>query len=109
MSLRDFLSVPYLVEAETIDLGDGRWVRRASYPELPDCQAESMLITDTLQQLERRRVERIVDILRAGETPPVPRPPLTDCDPEGVMKRLGFGPEITGLLDKSGTEIAAAG
>lgn len=105
MSFREFLSIPYLVEAETIEADAGRWVRRASHPELPDCEAESALIETALEQLERRRIERILDILRSGALPPVPRPPLPDCDPEGVLARAGFDNEIIRLLDLSGSEI----
>ncbi|MGE3993832.1 hypothetical protein [Pseudorhodoplanes sp.] len=105
MSLRLFLSIPFLVEAETVENGAGGWVRRASYPELPDCRAESPMIETALEQLERRRVECILEILRSGRLPPVPREPLADCDPEGVLVRLGFGAQVTELLDLSGSKI----
>ncbi len=107
LTLRDFLSVPYLVEAETVDAGEGRWVRRASYPELPECTVESPTIEDTLERLERRRVERILEMLGEGGRPPVPRPPLPDSDPEGVVGRLGFGPDVVALLDRSGTDLSS--
>lgn len=106
LSLRDFLSIPYLVEAETIDAGAGRWVRRAAHPEIPQCASEAVTIEDALERLERRRVERIVEILRSGARPPVPRPPLPDSDPEGVMVRLGFGREMIALLDRGGSQLS---
>jgi hypothetical protein len=99
MTLRDFLSVPYLLEAETVELEPGRWVRRAAYPELSDCAAEAPTIVEALARLERRRVETIVAMLQGGALPPVPRRPLADCDPEGVMQRAGLHDRLAGLLD----------
>jgi hypothetical protein len=106
LSLREFLSVPYLVEAEAIEIGPGDWLRRAAHPELPDCWAEAPRIVDTLHQLERRRIEVIVELLRRGTAPPVPRPPLEDADPEGVLVRHGLRGELAPLLDLPGSEIA---
>jgi hypothetical protein len=99
MTLRDFLSVPYLLEAETVELEPGRWVRRAAYPELSDCAAEAPTIVEALARLERRRVETIVAMLHGGALPPVPRRPLTDCDPEGLMQRTGLHDRLAGFLD----------
>ena len=108
LTVREFLSIPYLVEAEAVEVEPGRWIRRAAYPELPGCSAEALRIEDTLNQLERRRIEVIVEMLRAGSLPPVPRPPLEDCDPEGVAERLGLRDRVEGLLDRTGSQICAA-
>lgn len=90
MTARDYLSIPYRVEAFSYEVAPGQLLRRASYPELPDCSAEAPTITETLHQLERRRVEVILSMLRQGTPPPVPRQPLSDCDPEGLITELGL-------------------
>ena len=74
MRLIDYLCVPYRLEAATIELADGSWVRRVAYPELPECTAESTVVEDALCQLERRRIEIIVRMVArrlrsAGPTP----------------------------------------
>jgi hypothetical protein len=100
MTARSYLSIPYRVEAFTYEAEPGRWLRRASYPELPDCAAEAPTITATLDLLERRRIEVIVALIAAGKTPPVPRPPLADADAEGLLRRLGLERHLP-LLDRS--------
>lgn len=90
MTTRDYLSIPYRVEAFSYEAAPGRLLRRASYPELPDCAAEAPTITEALHQLERRRIEIILAMLRRGTPPPVPRLPLSDCDPEGLITELGL-------------------
>ena len=98
-TLRLLLSVPYLIEACTVESTPGIWVRRAAYPELPDCMAEAATIEGTLARLERRRVDVIVDLLKTGKLPPIPRPPLRDYDVEGLLHRLGKYGELTPFLD----------
>ncbi len=100
-SLRDLLSVPFRVEAGTVEVSAGRWLRRAAYPELPGCTAEAATIEEALKLLERRRIEIVVAMLRAGEHPPVPRPPLRDCDPQGVAEALDVAGLVAGLLDRT--------
>ena len=104
-ALREYLSVPYRIEAETVEVRQGTWVRRATYPELPGCSAEAATIEETLERLERRRIEIIVALLRAGEAPPVPRRPLGDCDPEGLMQRLGLHAALAPLLGHTMTQL----
>lgn len=98
MSLRDYLAVAFLVEAETVDRGAGIWLRRAACPELPDCAAEAPTIEEALEKLDRRRVDVIVGLLRAGVAPPVPRAPLRCFDAERLIERVG-APELAPLLD----------
>jgi predicted RNase H-like HicB family nuclease len=97
-TLRQYLSVPYRIEAQTLETQPGVWVRRAAYPELLGCTAEAATIEETLELLERRRIEIIVDLLRAGESPPLPRQPLRDCDPEGLMRRFGLHETLAPIL-----------
>lgn len=100
MRLIDYLSVPYRLEAATTELADGSWVRRVAYPELPDCSAESTVVEDALCQLERRRIEMIVRMVGDGSAPPVPRPPLRDCDPAWVARQVGVSPGLIELINR---------
>lgn len=106
MRLRDFLSVPYLLEAETIEIDDGSWVKRVAYPELPGCVAESAVLEDALYLLECRRIEMIVGLVRDGRLPPTPRPPLRDCDPTWVARQVGVADEMIALIDRDDPAIA---
>jgi hypothetical protein len=99
MTLRDHLCVPYLVEAALVEDGKDGWLRAASHPELPDCSARSTSIVKTLDLLERRRIERIVELLRQKKMPPIPRAPLTHADPEGALLRHGLHAALAPFLD----------
>jgi hypothetical protein len=105
LRLRDYLSVPYVLEAETVEVA-GSWLRRVAYPELPGCFAESLVVEDALQLLERMRIETIVRMLGEGRLPPVPRPPLQDCDPAWVAKQAGVTDDIIALIDRDAVTIA---
>lgn len=98
MELRELLSIPYLLEAEALETEPGRWVVRLSYPELPGCTAEGAVIEDTLKELERRRIEIIVDMVEAGRQPPAPRKPLAAADPLWTARDLGLSDRVAALL-----------
>lgn len=100
MRLRDYLSVPYLLEAETVEVTPGSWISRVAYPELSGCSAESLVVEDALHLLERKRVEMIVRMVGEGRRPPTPRPPLNDCDPVWVARQAGLSDEITSLIER---------
>jgi hypothetical protein len=100
LRLRDYLSVPYVLEAETVEITPGSWIRRVAYPELPDCTAESLVVEDALHLLERRRIEMIVRMVDEGRVPPMPRPPLQDCDPAWVARQAGLAIDIIALIDR---------
>lgn len=100
MRLREYLSVPYLLEAETVEAAPDTWVRRVAYPELPDCSAEALVVEDALLALERRRIELIVRMVGEGRPPPVPRPPLRDCDPAWVARQAGVPDDVIALIDR---------
>jgi hypothetical protein len=104
-TLRHYLSIPYRIEAETVEVEQGTWLRRATYPELLGCMAEAATIEEALERLERRRVDIIVALLHGGAAPPAPRPPLADCDPEGLMHRLGLHTALAPLLDRTGARM----
>ena len=102
LRLRDYLSVPYLLEAETVEVAPGSWLSRVAYPELPGCSAESAVVEDALDLLERKRIEIIVRMIADGRPPPLPRPPLADCDPVWAARQAGLSAEITALIDPDG-------
>jgi hypothetical protein len=38
--------VPYLLEAETVEVAPGSWISRVAYPELSGCSAEALVVED---------------------------------------------------------------
>jgi predicted RNase H-like HicB family nuclease len=90
MKLSEYLKIPYILQASSIEKEDGRWVRRAEYPELPHCAAESYSIVEAIEAVEVLRVEILAKMLREGHTPPAPRPPLDSIDPTEELRRLGL-------------------
>ena len=98
MDLREFLSVPYLLEAEAAETEPGKWLLRLAYPELPGCTAEGFVVEDVLKDLERRRVEMIVRLVEAGKEPPVPRKPLATSDPIWTARDLGLSARVSALI-----------
>jgi hypothetical protein len=108
LRLREYLSVPYLLEAETVEVAPGSWIRRVTYPELAGCTAESLVVEDALQRLERMRIEMIVAMVSKGELPPVPRPPLQNCDPAWVAGQAGLSDDIIALINRDTTDALDA-
>jgi hypothetical protein len=98
VDLRDFLSVPYLLEAEAAETEPGKWLLRLAYPELPGCTAEGFVVEDVLKDLERRRVGMIVSLVEAGKEPPVPRKPLATSDPLWTARDLGLSARVSALI-----------
>jgi hypothetical protein len=101
LDLRELLSIPYLLEAEAVETEPGRWLLRLAYPELAGCAAEGFVLEEVLQDLERRRIEIIVDMVEAGKAPPVPRKPLAVTDPLWIAKELGLSARVAALLESS--------
>jgi predicted RNase H-like HicB family nuclease len=71
-----YLAIPYILEADSVQQADGRWVRRLTYPELPGCFGESESTLEALDRLEAARRQYILDRLERGDPVPVPRLPL---------------------------------
>jgi hypothetical protein len=99
--LRDYLSVPYLLEARSVEVAPGEWLIRMSYPELPGCSSESLSLEEGLRLLDRRRIETIIRLLQHGELPPVPRPPLTTCDPIWLAEQADIAAEDMALIERN--------
>lgn len=73
-------AVPYLLVVESVER-DGRWVRRAEYPELPGCAAEAHSALEALRELESERRRVLRRLWERGEPIPVPRQPLRGPEP----------------------------
>lgn len=99
MNLRELLSIPYLLEAEAVETEPGQWLLRLAYPELSGCTAEGFVLEDVLKDLERRRIEIIVDLVEAGQQPPIPRPPISASDPLWTAHDLGLSARVAALLE----------
>lgn len=104
MKVADYLNIPYRVESEARETADGSWIRRVRHPELPGAFAESSSIEDALTQLERRRIEVIVGLLRSGRQPPMPRPPLAHNVTGSTLDRIGLH-DLTALLDRDAADL----
>jgi predicted RNase H-like HicB family nuclease len=76
VTLDEYLAVPYILRMESIEQSDGDWVRRATYPELPGCEAEAATPVEAIERLEATKRRRITELLERGEPIPVPRAPL---------------------------------
>lgn len=109
MTLSEYLRVPYVILAFSSESADGRWLRCVKCPELPGCEAEAVSIVDALEELDRKRVEVIVGLLREGRRPPVPRPPLRNADPISDLRHRGLLRDFESLLELEDREIVSTG
>lgn len=98
MLLRDYLRVPYLLEARLVERAPAVWVNRVSYPELSGCTIESPAIEVALAELEGLRIRTIIEMLENGQTPPQPRPPLESSDPVWAAEQANLPADIIGRI-----------
>jgi predicted RNase H-like HicB family nuclease len=98
MTFAEFLRVPYLLRSTSVRAEDGQWLRHVEYPELPGCSATGAGLTDAMDELDRRRVHLILDLLNEGRRPPLPRAPITGVSPVDELTRLGLT-ELVGLVE----------
>lgn len=105
MTLREYLSIPYALQAQPCEVAGGEWVRRLTYPELGDFTAEGHDVEQVFLDVERKRYAEIVRRLKAGDPPPVPRVPLETADPAWWAEALGVAGLVDGLLDKTAVEL----
>jgi predicted RNase H-like HicB family nuclease len=73
--LADYEAIPYLLVVESVER-NGRWLRRAEYPELPGCAAEAASVLEAMETLERERRRLLRELWERGAPIPVPRPAL---------------------------------
>ena len=107
MQLGDYLRIPYLLEARLAEVSPDLWINQLSYPELPDCKAESPSLESALRQLERQRIIALVRMLDAGQTPPAPRPPLASSDPVWIAEQSDVPADILARIQRG--EAATSG
>jgi hypothetical protein len=69
-----YLAVPLLLTVEPVRGRDGVWRVRAAYPEFPQCETTSEMLTVALDRLDDLRRDLTLKLLSAGEQPPRPRP-----------------------------------
>lgn len=105
MTLREYLSIPYALQAQPCEVAEGEWVRRLAYPELGDFSAEGHDVEQVFLEVERMRYAEIVRRLKAGDPPPVPRVPLRTADPAWWAEFLGLAGLVDDLLDKTAVEL----
>ncbi len=72
----EYLRVPFVLVVESVEKPGGDWLRRASYPELPDAVAEAESAVEAMDAVDARRVSIITERLDRGQDVPVPRPPI---------------------------------
>ncbi|MCB1395313.1 MAG: hypothetical protein H6898_10875 [Rhodobacter sp.] len=108
MKVRDYLSIPYLLEAQAVER-DGQWTRRLRYPELGNIEAVHDDVERALLDLERARITEVMRRLRAGDPPPVPRRPLETTDQGWWARRLGLGALVDGQLDRDAQDLTNDG
>jgi hypothetical protein len=99
-----FLRVPYLLRSTAVRAGDDQWLRHVEYPELPDCSATGPGLLDAMDDLDRRRVRVILDLLAAGRRPALPRAPIDGHSPVAELRRLGLT-DLVDLVDHDEREL----
>jgi hypothetical protein len=98
VTFADYLRVPYVVRSRAVRDDDGRWACRVEHPELPGCSATAHTLAEAIDELDRRRVRMVLELLRGGRRPPLPRAPIPGSHPGEELERLGLA-ELVPLVD----------
>jgi predicted RNase H-like HicB family nuclease len=106
MTVADYLRVPYLLQSTAVEGDDGQGICQVSYPELPGCVARAPTLLAALDELDRRRIRVIIDLLREGRRPPTPRGPLRDRSPGLELDRLGLA-QLADMVDVDEHDLAS--
>lgn len=108
-TLRDYLDTPYILFAESVQV-DGRWVRKAGFPELDGCFVIGPTTWEAVVELERLLPRYLVDRLSAGEDVPRPdgRATVGDITAEERLLWAGLA-ELEDKLDQPVAALTAAG
>lgn len=105
MKVGDFLRIPYVLEASSVESADGTWMRKAEYVELEDCWAEAGTIIEAVEAVDRRRVYVILEALATGQTVPAPRSPVPGLDLTASQVLNGSGTDAARFLDLSASQL----
>lgn len=100
MTVGDYLRIPYLVTAQSVELPNGDWLRHVEHPELPGCVAEADSITEALNRLEVLRIETVLSMLADGQEPPVRQSLLGETQSRQRAARAGLGDRVTALWEQ---------
>lgn len=99
MRLRDVLTAPFVLRCESVERGDGSWVRVLSYPEL-GCSTHGINMVAAMEQLELDRIRTLVHRVARGKLPPTLRAPIPDAGVEEMLDRAGLPHWIARLDDE---------
>lgn len=88
--LEYYRAVPYVLVMESVERPGGEWVRRAEYPELPNCVAEAHSAVEAIDKLDAERLRVLQELWDRDAPIPVPRPPLQSYWQRPEEKRLAF-------------------
>jgi hypothetical protein len=92
LTLRKILTTPFILHVEAVKDDGGRWVRRASFPELDRCSALAPTAWDAVEALESYLPKYLVALVAAGRSVPLPddRAPVGDLDAEAILSSVGL-------------------
>lgn len=106
MTLAEVLSIPYVLEAQSVETAAGVWLRQVAYPEIPGCRAAAAQLEDAVDEVERLRIDLLLEGIYRGQLPPSPREPLVDAQPASTLLRVGYPEAAVALLDLECGELA---
>lgn len=89
MTLRELLSVPFLLQSESIEGSGGGWLRVVSYPEL-GCTVSSVSMVEAAEEVERCKVRTLVAAVAAGRLPETRRPYGAEVGIEDLLVVAGL-------------------
>lgn len=90
MTLRQYLSIPFVLSVQSVTASNGSWERRAFFPEMEGSEAQGLEAVDVVQAAECQLVRCLVRRLERGEPVPVPRRPLQNVPVEELLAVAGL-------------------
>lgn len=103
-TLERVLSVPPVLVVDITTEESGQTVRRLRYSETPDLEVQGEDIVQLIDELERRRIRRIIDDVTAGRPilcfrEPLAEGPVTIAHgtPQDLLEEMGLGAWIERL------------
>lgn len=89
VALREILSAPFVLRAETTEAPDGSWKRVVSYPEV-GCQVEGPDLMTALREVEVQRVRALVSAVELGASVTPLREAVPDAGVADLLHRAGL-------------------